>query len=125
MFAANRMIVSLPASDMERADAFYRDVLGVEKYQDAPEGGIRYGSEDSWFLVYPSEFAGTNQATAAAWQVDNLLEIVARLRGEGVEFMEFDYEDFTTVDGIMEMPDFGKGAWFYDSERNIIALWEE
>jgi predicted enzyme related to lactoylglutathione lyase len=119
------MIATLPAADMERADKFYREVLGVEKYEDAPGGGIRYGDADSWFLVYPSEFAGTNGATGAAWRVDDLDPVVSHLRGHGVEFMEFDYEDFKTVGGIMEMPDFGRGAWFYDTERNIIALWEE
>jgi predicted enzyme related to lactoylglutathione lyase len=110
---------------MERADAFYRDVLGVEKYEEAPGGGIRYGTESDWFMVYPSEFAGTNKATAAAWRVDDLSDIVSRLRAKGVEFLEFDYEDFKTVDGVMEMPDYGKGAWFYDSEGNTISLWEE
>lgn len=125
MFAANRMIAVLPASDMDRADDFYRNVLGVEQFEDAPGGGVRYGDTDSFFLVYPSEMAGTNKATAASWRVENLDEIVTRLRGQGVEFQEFDYGDFKTVDGVMEMPGYGKGAWFYDSERNIIALYQE
>ena len=125
MFSDNRMIATLPASDMERADTFYREVLGVERFEDAPGGGIRYGDDDSWFLVYPSEFAGTNKATAAAWRVDDLGAVVAHLKAHDVELLEFDYEDFKTVDGIIEMPDFGRGAWFYDTERNIISLWEE
>ena len=75
---------------------------------------MRYRSGDSWFLVYASQFAGTNQATAAAFEADDLTALAAHLRGAGVEFEEYDFDEFKTVDGIVSLPDGSAAAWFKD-----------
>jgi len=72
--------------------------------------------------VYPSQFAGTNQATAAAWQVDDLAAVVAALRERGVVFEEYDLGEIRTVDGIAVAPDGTKAAWSRDSEGNILGI---
>jgi catechol 2,3-dioxygenase-like lactoylglutathione lyase family enzyme len=108
------------ASDIDRARAFYRDKLGLEPTVDQ-EGGLIYMCNGSWFLLYPSASAGTNRATAMGFVVDDLAAEMAALRDRGVEFLEYDFPEFTTVGGIAE----GEGqrfAWFADSEGNIIAL---
>ena len=80
-------------------------------------------SETSGFLVYPSEFAGTNQATAMGFAVTDFDAAAAELRANGVVFEEYDMgEDFRTVDGVVTSPDGRKAAWFKDSEGNILAI---
>ena len=86
---------------------------------------MRYRSGDSWFLVYASQFAGTNQATAAAFEADDLTALAAHLRGAGVEFEEYDFDEFKTVDGIVSLPDGSAAAWFKDTEGNIIGLFQD
>ena len=114
---------TLPASDMDRAKAWYRDKLGLEPVDDTGDGGVWYETGGARFLVYPSEFAGTNQATAAGFEVEDFDATMADLRSRGVVFEDYDFgEDFRTVDGVLALPDGGRGAWFKDSEGNILAV---
>ncbi len=116
---------TLPASDMERAIDFYRVMLGLEPYQNDPDGSARYRVGDTMLMVYPSEYAGTNKATAAGFEVEDLDSVVAELRSRGIEFQEFDYGEMKTVDGILAMPDGSRGAWFNDTEGNIIGVFQD
>lgn len=123
MFETN-LIASLPASDMARAKAFYRDKLDLKPADESAEGAARYECGDSWFMLYHSEFAGSNQATAAAWEVDDVTGTVAALRERGVTFEDYDFGEVKTVDGIAAAPDGTKAAWFRDSEGNILGIFE-
>src|SRR5688500_7331459 len=120
MLADSIIIPVLPASDMERAKKFYAEKLGLVPAMEI-EGGIAYKVRDSWFLLYPTRFAGTAEHTIASWLVDDLAETVAELRSRGVVFEEYDEPDLKTVNGIADTGDY-RGAWFKDSEGNIIAL---
>ena len=114
---------TLPASDMDRAKAWYRDRLGLEPIEELPDGGVMYESGGARFSLYPSQFAGTNQATAAGFMVDDFDAAIAELRSGGVEFEDYDFgDDFRTVDGVLTMPNGLRGAWFKDSEGNILAI---
>ena len=116
---------TLPAADMERAKAFYRDKLGMEPAEEGLDGSATYELGETRMILYPSEFAGTNKATAMGMMVDDIAEAVGTLRDRGLSFMELEYGDFKTVDGIMMMPDGSRGAWFEDSEGNIIGIAQE
>jgi catechol 2,3-dioxygenase-like lactoylglutathione lyase family enzyme len=112
---------TLPASDIDRAVAFYRDTLGLTPTEDEA-GGVRFEAGGSWFLVYPSQYAGTNKATAAGWEVDDLDGAVAELKGKGVTFQEFEMEGMKMENSILTAPDGMRAAWFEDTEGNIIGL---
>jgi len=112
----------LPVSDLERATAWYRDRLGAEATQlNEMEAEFVCGDGTSFFL-YPSQFAGTNEGTALALNVDDVEATVADLVSRGVTFEEYDFDDFKTVNGIATMPDGRKVAWFKDQDGNIIAV---
>jgi len=111
---------TLPASDFDRAKQFYGETLGLEVDEDTP-AGVMYKAGPGWVFVYPSQYAGTNQATAATLLVDDLVSAVAELRERGVVFEEYDFPGLKTVDGIAELEG-EKSAWFKDTEGNIIAL---
>lgn len=114
---------SLPVRDLEQAIAWYRDFLGLEPARFDVYGGARYTLDDgSSFFLYPSSFAGTNQATAMSFQVDEFDETFAELRSRGVTFKDYDLEDFKTEGGVLTTPEGSKVAWFEDSEGNILAL---
>lgn len=113
---------ALPAADIERAKAYYREKLGFEPVED--DGGelVYESGGRTTFTVYPSAFAGTNQATAAGWYVDDIAATVADLRSRGVVFEEYDLPGLKTVDGIAEAPSGNLGAWFKDSEGNTLGI---
>jgi catechol 2,3-dioxygenase-like lactoylglutathione lyase family enzyme len=113
---------TLPVSDMERARAFYEGKLGLTVQQEDP-GGVNYAVGSSTIFVYPSEFAGTNQATAAGLEVTDLDGAMAEMRSAGVTFEEYDLPGMKTENGVVEMEG-ARGAWFKDPDGNILSLLE-
>ena len=112
---------ALAVSDLHRARDFYENTLGLAPVQEQP-GGILYKSGNSVVLVYPSEYAGTNKATAAAWAVgDDFDAIVEELRSKGVSFEHYDLPD-TTREGDVHIADDFKAVWFKDPDGNILNL---
>lgn len=119
------LYAALPASDIARAKEWYHQCLGLTPTEESPGGGLYYVTGGSKFTVYPSAFAGTNQATAAGWFVEDFDAAIAELRSNGVTFEEYDLgEEIKTVDGVATAPDGNRIAWFKDSEGNILGIGE-
>jgi len=118
----------LPARDLERAKAFYRNKLGLEPIEERP-GGARYRCGNSYFALFQSAGASSGTHTQMGWEVKDIEATVAELRGRGVVFEEYDLPGFKTVNGIADIagnyPSKGSGekaAWFYDSEGNLLGI---
>jgi predicted enzyme related to lactoylglutathione lyase len=123
MFENRQCAAMLPASDMERAKSWYADKLDMKpSYED--EGGSEYKTANGTFWLYPSQYAGTNQATAMGFMAKDLTKEMDELRSRGIRFEEYDIPGVKTVEGIAEFAPGERGAWFKDSEGNIIALFE-
>jgi catechol 2,3-dioxygenase-like lactoylglutathione lyase family enzyme len=115
---------TLPASDLARARNFYENTLGFKVDEETP-AGIMYKSGETKVLVYPSEFAGTGEQTVVSWQVDDLRKVVDDLRGRGVRFEQYDMPDLKTDEkGVAELGPF-LGAWFKDTEGNILNIGQD
>ena len=113
---------TLAVSDLDRARDFYGNTLGLTAIQDDP-GGVLYKSGESVVLVYPSEFAGTNKATAASWAVgDDFDAIVQELSAKGTNFEHYDDLPDTTRDGDVHTSGDFKAVWFKDPDGNILNL---
>ncbi|HYH77623.1 MAG TPA: VOC family protein, partial [Arthrobacter sp.] len=113
---------AIPVSDVARARKFYEEVLGFEAARVNEEmGEVEYKSGGVDFFIYATGSAGTNQATAAAWRVSGLDGVMADLRDKGVVFEEYDFPGLKTENGVVDN-EWGKGAWFLDSEGNILSL---
>ena len=121
-----QMIASLPASDIDRARSWYQEKLGVQPFMTQDDGTVlMYMNGDNAFMVYASQFAGTNQATAAGIIVADFDAGLANLRSSGVKLEDYDFGDgMATVDGVMTDPSGFRSAWFKDSEGNILGLAE-
>jgi len=113
----------LPAANLERARQRYSETLGLDPVAVSPFGDLEYEAGGVGFLLYESASAGTNQATAAGFKLENFDEVVEWLRSRGVEFMHVDFGEMgATVEGVITTPDGQKAAWFKDSEGNTFAL---
>jgi catechol 2,3-dioxygenase-like lactoylglutathione lyase family enzyme len=113
---------TLPAADLERAKSWYEEKLGLRPVEEDVFGGVWYETGGTRFLLYTSAFAGTNQATAVSFSFEGFDAAMGVLRSRGVTFDEFDYGDVRTENGVMELPDGRRGAWFKDSEGNILSI---
>ena len=115
-------IPTLGVRDLGRARDFYEKVLGFTPGPES-DGGVLYAAGGSSFLVYPSAFAGTNQATAMSFQAtpDSFDDEVAALRAKGIEFQTFDAEGMSWADGVGTFGD-SRAVWFSDPDGNILNL---
>ena len=111
----------IPASDLERARAFYADKLGLIPTREDPAGLVYETPGGAWFRLYRTPYAGNAQHTIAGWEVEDLEAEVAELRARGVVFEEYRSGQLQTVDGIATTRG-GRVAWFKDSEGNILGL---
>ncbi len=83
---------------------------------------LTFESGRSSLLVYRSQFAGTNQATAFNVQVgDEIDRTIAGLKERGVKFEHYDFPGVTRA-GDVHLMCATKAAWFKDPDGNIVAL---
>ena len=109
-------------SDLDRARQFYGQTLGLERTGGGDDEPLTFRTGDTRLVVYPSEFAGTNEANAVVWGVGaDLKSIVSDLRAKGVAFERYDMDGADFADGIHWFGDFG-AAWFKDPDGNILHL---
>ena len=112
----------LPASDLARAKQWWHDVLGRDPvYSDAEGEAEFYDLGGTGLMVYRTDFAGTAKNTALNLITDDLDRDMTHLRTHGVMFHDYDMPGLKTVDGVAEIGE-ERGAWFSDSEGNIIAI---
>jgi hypothetical protein len=113
--------VTIAVKDLGVARGFYEDTVGLREPTEVP-GGVMYKSGNSAILVYESEFAGTNQATAASWGVGEDLDgTMDALRARGVSFEHYELPGTTREGDVHVMGDF-RAAWFKDPDGNILNI---
>ena len=120
----------LPAQDLDRARAFYRDKLGLEAAEERP-GGLLYVLGNTEFALFASTGASPGTFTQMGFYVDDIEALVADLRARGVEFEKVEGPLFTVREGIAEVegnyPSKGSGeraVWLRDSEGNMLGFGE-
>ena len=77
------------------------------------------------FPLHHSEFAGTKKATAASFSLQDFDAPIVELRGRGITFAGFDFDDFKTEEGVLTLRDGRRGADFENSEGNILNIISE
>ncbi len=109
---------TLPVTDFARARVFYAEKLGLTPTE--PDGDIFECGKGTGFVISSMGFRPGGH-TQMSFAVDDLVAVVKQLKSKGVVFEEYDLPTLKTVDSIAERPDF-KGAWFKDSEGNMIGI---
>ena len=126
--ASAHAVTKLPAQDLDRARAFYRDRLGLEPVE-VRDGGLRYLCGPTEFHVFLSSGAASGQSTQLGFEVEDIDLVVAQLRSRGVDFEAFDIAGFDVHDDIVTVPDNypskgrgERGVFFHDSEGNLLSI---
>jgi catechol 2,3-dioxygenase-like lactoylglutathione lyase family enzyme len=119
-----RAAAALPVQDLERAKRWYSEKLGLNPVEGDTPGGYMYElSAGTGFLLFESTGKPSGDHTQMALEVQDVEATVKDLKGRGVKFEDYDTEQLKTKDGIADFNGF-KGAWFKDSEGNLIAVGE-
>lgn len=122
MLANSRVAVVMPAVDMERAKRFYKEKLGLRAV-DMGEGGVMFEcGQGTQLALYLRETPTKADHTAAAFTVDNVEEVVRGLREKGVVFEQYDLPGIKTDEQGIAVMEGVKGAWFKDTEGNILSV---
>jgi catechol 2,3-dioxygenase-like lactoylglutathione lyase family enzyme len=117
----------LPAHDGPRAEAFYRDVLGLQQLSPPGADPMAFGAGNGSMIVL-SELRDREPPPypVVSFLVEGIDDIVRELADRGVEFVTPDAESFAGVEGVRDghVIDFGvvKSTWLRDSEGNLLAL---
>jgi catechol 2,3-dioxygenase-like lactoylglutathione lyase family enzyme len=121
-------ITKLPAQDLERARAFYRDKLGLEPVEER-SGGLRFVCGVTEFHLFSSAGEPSGASTQMAFEVEDLEATMADLRERGVVFERYEMPGVEARGDAIVVPNnypskgSGElGAFFYDSEGNLIGL---
>lgn len=125
MLSSGTVVAMVAVSDRERGKQFYGETLGLELTEESP-GATIYTVGGGQLIVYASDTAGTGDATAAAFIVDDVDATVEDLKAKGLSFERYEIpgvdssSDVHTID--MGDGSLHKAAWFKDPDGNILGL---
>jgi predicted enzyme related to lactoylglutathione lyase len=116
----------LPVTDMERAIRFYTETLDLPMTEFSVPNTVTIECGDGTRIgLYQRDEPTRAEHTVAGWLVEDVEATVDALRERGVTFEQYDRPGIKTdARGIVELGG-AKGAWFKDSEGNILSITEE
>lgn len=124
LLSDHRAYPTIPVANMSRAKSWYHDKLGLDPAEEHPTGTIYRLAGGTGFQLYETQFAGTAKNTAMFFTSDDVRGDMREMRKHGVRFEEYDMPGLKTEDGMATMGRY-HGAWFKDSEGNILAIGDE
>jgi catechol 2,3-dioxygenase-like lactoylglutathione lyase family enzyme len=114
-------MATIGVKDLKKAREFYEGKIGLVPGPTEEEQVIGYKAGNSIILVYKSGFAGTNQATAVTWAVDDVAKVVDDLKSKGVTFERYEFPG-VKHEGDVHVMGNRKNAWFKDPDGNILSV---
>jgi catechol 2,3-dioxygenase-like lactoylglutathione lyase family enzyme len=122
MLADRTAVATIAVKDIAAAKRFYEGVLGLKQVASEGTQLVTYAAGGGKLVVYQSDFARTNKATAVTWFVGNDVDqVVKALKGKGVSFEHYDMPE-TKREGDIHVTGSNRAAWFKDPDGNIHAI---
>jgi catechol 2,3-dioxygenase-like lactoylglutathione lyase family enzyme len=122
MLGHKNALATVAVKDLEVARKFYENKLGLKVAGPTGPEVLTFESGTSKILVYKSQFAGTNQATAVTWVVGEEIDAIVRdLQAKGVAFEKYDFPG-VTHEGDVHVFGPMRNAWFKDPDGNILSV---
>ena len=125
MLVFNAVFSSFSVDDLDRAKAFYQDLLGIQiEESPAPMSLLTLKLPGGHtVMIYPKPNHQPATFTILNFKVDDIDKTVDELIKEGIVFEQYSGEIKTDAKGIMR----GNGpaiAWFKDPAGNILSVIE-
>ena len=124
MIEGAKAFSSFAVDDLDQAEEFYRDTLGLQVSRDNEMGLLSLDlTGDRSIVIYPKEDFEPATYTILNFAVDDLERMVVDLTDKGVTFER--YEGFDQDEKGIAREERGPGiAWFKDPAGNILAVLE-
>jgi catechol-2,3-dioxygenase len=122
MLGDKEATATVAVKDLDRAKKFYEGTLGLRTLETEGDEAVTYRTGSSKLLVYRSQYAGTNKATAAGFVVGDDMETEVRtLKDKGVRFEHYDLPGMKREGDVHVAGDM-RAAWFKDPDGNILSM---
>ncbi len=117
-----RICANVPTANLERARRFYEEVLGLKAAISDERRGVYYQAGGGTMLNLYERSQMAAEHSAATFLVENLEEVMSKLRSRGIIFEEYEMPDLKTENGIYSDETGFQVAWFKDPDGNILSL---
>ena len=124
MLTSAPLSATLPIVDLERPKTFYKDTLGLKLVEEKADVFVSFESGNGTKLVLFLRKATKADHTVASFEVQNIELVVRGLEAKGVKFLDYETDEIKTVNHIATAGII-KGAWFTDTEGNILGLFQK
>jgi catechol 2,3-dioxygenase-like lactoylglutathione lyase family enzyme len=114
------LVAFAPATDLDRAQAFYAGVLGLPLVERSPYACVFAAAGTTLRVTLVGATAGAPY-TILGWEVPDIAVTVGALALAGVIFLR--YDGMAQDDqGVWTTPDGARVAWFPDPDGNVLSL---
>ncbi len=114
-------VATIAVRDTAKAAEFYEGKMGLVRGRSPEKSILVYDAGSTTVIVYPSQFAGTNQATSVTWAVDDVDAEVLMLKDKGVKFEHYEMPNMK-LEGDVHVGPTNRAAWCKDPDGNIHAI---
>jgi catechol 2,3-dioxygenase-like lactoylglutathione lyase family enzyme len=120
MLGSSHIVAFAAATDLNRARAFYEQVLGLPVGEQNDFACV-IDEHGTMLRITAVPEVGRADYTVLGWRVADIAAAVRGLAARGVVFLRYDgmYQD---EDGVWTAPSGDKVAWFADPDGNILSL---
>ena len=121
--SAHPVIAFATIVDVERANRFYRDTLGLTLMNEVPPFALVFDANGVMVRLQMAKKLPEAYGTVLGWQVAEIGRVMENLRAVGVQFERFDglVQDES---GVWASPTGAKVAWFRDPDGNVLSVSE-
>src|SRR5436190_19084189 len=120
MLSAAKLVAFAAATELDRARAFYEDVLGLELTEQTPVACV-FDANGTQLRVSLVPEKPSAAYTVLGWEVDDIENEVRLLAEQGVEFLRFPQMEQDAF-GIWVAPGGSRVACFSDPDGNTLSL---
>jgi catechol 2,3-dioxygenase-like lactoylglutathione lyase family enzyme len=120
MLGSEDLIAFAASSDLDRALAFYGEVLGLTLV-DRNEFACVFDANGTMLRVTAVPRVALAGYAVLGWRVTDIAATVEALTNRGVVFMYYDSMD-QSENGVWTTPGGDKVAWFTDLDGNTLSL---
>lgn len=120
VLSSSDLVAMVGVSDLDRARAFYGDVLGLPVTEENPFAVVVDAHGTMLRLTAVGEPAPAPYSVLA-WSVDDVAAVARDLVGRGVDLVTHDGLD-QDGHGVWTAPDGTRVAWFLDPDGNTLSV---
>ena len=120
MFRHTKQVAFVGVSDLEAAERFYGEVIGLDLLDERPFALVHDTSEAQLRITAVDAVRAAGY-TVLGWIVTDLEAEMDRLAAAGVTFNRYD-DMGQDARGIWTAPGGARVAWFQDPDGNILSL---